>query len=88
LLPDLIVRWSEAAATHRAIESPQYGLVPWPTPGAHPTGRSGNHRDGGFMIAAGGGFESGGVITGASTLDLRPAVYSLLGIGADKRLDM
>ena len=83
LLPDLIVRWSASAAVHRAIESPQYGRVEWPTPGAHPTGRSGNHRDGGFLIAAGKRFEPAGIVTGMSTLDLKSTVYSLLGIDDD-----
>ena len=53
-LPDMIVRWAESPASmHRAVSSPRYGVIPWPTPGRNPEGRSGNHRAQGMLIAAG-----------------------------------
>jgi predicted AlkP superfamily phosphohydrolase/phosphomutase len=53
-LPDLLVRWSETpACRHRVLHSPKLGSVPWPVPGRHPDGRSGNHRGQGFLLGAG-----------------------------------
>ena len=78
-LPDLIVRWSEAPASqHRAISSPQFGVITWPTPGHNPEGRSGNHRSQGMLIAAGPGVQAG-EIRKADILDLAPTILSLLG---------
>jgi hypothetical protein len=80
-LPDLMVRWRESpAARHRRIVSPQFGEIPWPTPGRHPQGRSGNHRSEGFLFASGPGLGAGIDIEGASILDLAPTVHSLLGL--------
>lgn len=80
-LPDLIVRWVEsAAARHREIVSPRFGAIPWPTPGRHPTGRSGNHRGEGFLIATGRGLPIGGRFDDdAHILDLAPSAFHRLG---------
>lgn len=81
LLPDLIVRWvSSRAADHRAIISPRYGSIPWPTPGRNPDGRSGNHRPEGFLLAAGSGIRSGSRVENGHILDLAPTIYALLGV--------
>ena len=80
LLPDLSVRWSSTAPGYGAVESPEYGVVEWPTAGGQPTGRSGNHRNDGFMLGVGRRFAPGAVIGGARTLDLRPTALALLGI--------
>jgi predicted AlkP superfamily phosphohydrolase/phosphomutase len=80
-LPDLVVKWSPApAANHREITAPRYGSIPWPTPGATPDGRSGNHRGQGFLIAAGQGIQGGAAIEGAHILDLAPTVCALLNV--------
>jgi predicted AlkP superfamily phosphohydrolase/phosphomutase len=79
-LPDLIVNWSPTpAARHRAIVSPRFGEVPWPTPGLHPTGRSGNHRAEGFLVASGPGIEAGAALDGADVMDVAPTVCTRLG---------
>jgi predicted AlkP superfamily phosphohydrolase/phosphomutase len=79
-LPDLIVRWSERpAAEHRAVVSRRYGEIPWPQPGRHPTGRSGNHRGEGFLLAAGPRVQPGSAIEGADIVDLAPSICALLG---------
>jgi predicted AlkP superfamily phosphohydrolase/phosphomutase len=78
-LPDLIVLWSDTPASqHRAINSPQFGMIAWPTPGHNPEGRSGNHRPQGMLIAAGPGVKSG-AIRNADILDLAPTILALLG---------
>jgi predicted AlkP superfamily phosphohydrolase/phosphomutase len=80
-LPDLIVRWAASpAAQHRAVVSPRYGEIPWPTPGRHPQARSGNHLPDGFLIAAGGGLPKGMELGAAHIMDLAPTAYTLLGL--------
>jgi predicted AlkP superfamily phosphohydrolase/phosphomutase len=79
LLPDLIVRWQETpAANHRAIVSPRFGRIPWPTPGKNPDGRSGHHRSTGWVLATGKSIAPGSVLPQASILDLAPTVLALL----------
>ena len=79
LLPDLIIQWNEKpSAQHRAITSPRYGTIPWPTPGRNPEGRSGNHFPEGFLIATGKGIKEG-AISDAHILDLAPTILNLLG---------
>jgi len=78
MLPDLVVRWSESpAAMHRAVMSPRYGTIPWPTPGRNPEGRSGSHRGQGLLVAAGPGIRQGCIENG-HILDLAPTILSLL----------
>ncbi|MEM9911253.1 MAG: hypothetical protein AAF922_10760 [Pseudomonadota bacterium] len=80
LLPDLMVDWSDIpAARHRSIVSDTFGSIDWPTPGRHPSGRSGNHRAEGFYLAFGAGLPQGDGPSG-SILDLAPTVLSRLGI--------
>jgi predicted AlkP superfamily phosphohydrolase/phosphomutase len=78
-LPDLIIRWSDTPAhTHRAIISPQFGRIAWPTPGRNPEGRSGNHKPQGFFIAKGPEIAPG-EFSNIHILDLAPTILSLLG---------
>ena len=82
-LPDLIVRWATSpAAEHRAVTSPRFGTITMPTPGRNQTGRSGNHRPQGFLIAVGPEFEQGSALEGASILDLAPTVYKMFRLSA------
>lgn len=75
LLPDLVVRWTEtSAARHRAVVSPDFGVVPWPVPGKQPDGRSGNHRDEGFVAGL------GKTDPQAHILDLAPTFLSCLAV--------
>ncbi len=77
-LPDLVVVWMDTpAASHRALVSPRYGTVAWPTPGRNPEGRSGNHGPQGMLMTGGPGVRSG-EIAGANILDLAPTLLSLL----------
>ncbi len=79
-MADLTVRWVDTPAhTHRAIISPRYGRVAWPTIGKNPDGRSGNHRPTGWLIAAGPGIQPGAAIRDAHILDLAPTALALLG---------
>ena len=80
MLPDLVIRWDEQQAAHRAITSPRFGDIAWPTPGRHPAGRSGNHRGEGFLLAAGPGIDPGADAGDPHIVDLAPTVHALLGI--------
>ncbi len=78
-LPDLIIRWDDSpAANHREIQSARYGSIPWPLPNRHPTGRSGNHRGEGFLLAIGDGIQPDSRLENAHILDLAPTVCALL----------
>ena len=80
-LPDLIVCWqASSAATHRRLVSDRYGSIDWPTPGRQPLGRSGNHRRTGFLIAAGGEFETTTLPQDASIIDLAPTALDVLRV--------
>jgi predicted AlkP superfamily phosphohydrolase/phosphomutase len=83
-LPDLVIKWAHtSAATHRAIRSDRYHVfLPWPMPGHHPSGRSGNHRPHGFLVAAGPGIEPGTILEKTHILDLIPTVLDILGLAA------
>ncbi|HET8624404.1 MAG TPA: hypothetical protein VFM14_12650, partial [Gemmatimonadales bacterium] len=80
-LPDLIVRWAfRPAANQRAIVSPTLGTIEMPSPGIPPTGRSGNHRPEGFVIAIGSGFVPGTSLEDGHILDLAATVHAAFGI--------
>jgi len=86
-LPDLVVRWTPSpAADHRSVTSRQFGTLDWPTPGRHPQGRSGNHRDQGFLIAAGPDIAAEGAPNLAHILDLAPTAFALLGLKAPEHM--
>ncbi len=81
LLPDLIVHWTDSpAAADRALRSDQLGTILCPSPGRNPDGRAGNHRDEGFLIAAGPGLPAGRGQDRADIRDLAPTVCALLGV--------
>lgn len=80
-LPDLVVRWNATPSSHhREIVSEHFGSIPWPTPGRHPSGRSGNHKTKGFLLAAGNSIPDGGIPGDAHILDLFPTTRGLLGL--------
>ena len=82
-LPDLIVQWKATPSyPHRAIRSPQFGVVRRSTPGRVPNGRSGNHRGEGVLIARGPGIPQGHSLAGHPHIrDLAPTVLARLGVG-------
>jgi predicted AlkP superfamily phosphohydrolase/phosphomutase len=80
-LPDLMIHWvNNSASAHRRIVSPRYGAIPWPTPGSHPQGRSGNHLPTGFVFARSGSIPAGSAIENADILDLAPSVLRMLDL--------
>lgn len=80
-LPDLMVHWvNSSASAHRRITSPRYGVIPWPTPGSHPQGRSGNHLSNGFLFARSELIPAGSPIESGDILDLAPSVFRMLDL--------
>jgi predicted AlkP superfamily phosphohydrolase/phosphomutase len=77
-LPDLIIHWADSpSCKHRAVISPQFGRIVWPTPGKNPEGRSGNHKPEGFLFAYGPDIKKSEV-SNIHILDLAPTILRLL----------
>jgi predicted AlkP superfamily phosphohydrolase/phosphomutase len=84
-LPDLVIQWDPTpVAAHRMLEADRFGTVAWPTPGRNFTGRSGNHRPQGFLLAAGPGITPGSDVESAGVLDLAPSALARLGLEPPK----
>ncbi|HXE61692.1 MAG TPA: alkaline phosphatase family protein [Gemmatimonadaceae bacterium] len=85
-LPDLLVEWSErtavgslalgGAGAQVIARSPRIGIIH----GANDYGRSGEHRPGGWFVAAGPGLSQGRLAREPSLLDLAPTFAALLGV--------
>ncbi len=79
-LPDLVVSWSERSATEAlGVRSERFGELRLPARGRLPSGRSGNHRNLGWCIAAGAGLPAGAELRG-HVLDLAPSVHEWIGL--------
>ncbi len=83
LLPDLVITWGRISA----IGSPEIHWangrqIRWQDPVRLPSGRSGNHRSGGWFVAAGNGIPSGSAGTGHDLVDLVPTLHRWLGVAS------
>lgn len=86
-LPDLIIHWANSpSCNHRAIISPKFGRIIWPTPGKNPEGRSGNHKPEGFLLAYGPDIKATQV-SNSHILDLAPTILQLLGLPIPKEME-
>jgi predicted AlkP superfamily phosphohydrolase/phosphomutase len=86
-LPDLLVEWNEAVAIGSTAlgngagarvraRSPKVGAME----GSNDYGRSGEHRPGGWLVAAGPGVKHGRLERAPSLLDLAPTFARILGV--------
>jgi predicted AlkP superfamily phosphohydrolase/phosphomutase len=86
-LPDLLVEWNDAvargsatlghgAASRVRARSPKIGTIE----GVNEYGRSGEHRAGGWFVAAGPGVSAGRLNREPSLLDLAPTFSRILGV--------
>lgn len=81
LLPDLIVHWAPIRAFDLSgVRSPRHGEVRWEKGRPPPSGRSGNHLESGWFIAAGPGIEPGSDAGTRETVDLTATLFSWLGL--------
>ncbi|MGH7563923.1 MAG: alkaline phosphatase family protein, partial [Gemmatimonadota bacterium] len=79
-LPDLQVHWRDLPIHESSgVRSEQYGEVVWGRGYRLPSGRSGNHHDQGWFVAAGPGIRPGPCEHGYETIDLIPTVFEWLG---------
>lgn len=74
LLPDLILRWTDEYPAH-AVSSPALGTIV----GAPDSGRTGEHRPGGFAVVLGARASDGGLPPLAHNADFPRFVSHLLG---------
>jgi hypothetical protein len=80
LLPDLVVPWDGPSAIgSRGVISDSLPSLHYDVPARIPSGRSGNHTDGAWLIAAGPEVPAGTTVAGHSVLDLAPTVVRSLG---------
>ncbi len=79
VLPDLAVRWAaRPLGASIGVRSRHCGELAWNRARKLASGRSGNHRPGGWLVTAGAGIPPGAA-PAASTLDLVPAIFHALG---------
>ncbi|MEO7998397.1 MAG: hypothetical protein ABI852_13185, partial [Gemmatimonadaceae bacterium] len=87
LLPDLLVEWSDEVATGSTnvaggigatvtVSSPLIGTIS----GINDFGRTGEHRNAGWMVAAGPGITHGQFTTHPNVIDLAPTFSAMLGV--------
>ena len=80
LIPDLIIHWQDLPATRsRELYCEHLPSFRFDVPKRLPSGRSGNHTDRGWFIAAGAGIKAGVRIEDYDILDLAPTVLRELG---------
>lgn len=90
LLPDLIVEWSDEVATGSATiaggigarvraRSPRIGVLE----GVNQFARTGEHRSGGWLLAAGPGIPHARLPEDPALLDLAPTLAAMLGASLD-----
>jgi predicted AlkP superfamily phosphohydrolase/phosphomutase len=79
LLPDLIIRWNPIdATTVSGVTSDRYGALRWEPGAPHTSGRSGNHRPEGWLVACGPDIGNGPHLR-CDALDLVPTLLRWLG---------
>ncbi|MCI0436897.1 MAG: alkaline phosphatase family protein [Gemmatimonadetes bacterium] len=95
-LPDLLVEWDDTTPIGSALlaggagsrvraRSHRAGIIE----GVNEYGRTGEHRPGGFFVAAGPGIAAGRLLSSTSILDFAPSFATLLGVrlpGAEGRV--
>jgi predicted AlkP superfamily phosphohydrolase/phosphomutase len=87
LVPDLIIPFAgPPAATVGRLVSPRLPGFRYHVPPRLPSGRSGNHRDHGWLIAGGPGIAAGGTLADGDVLDLLPTIQATLGLPLERGL--
>ena len=79
VLPDLIARWTDSYSSGSPGVRTPYGEVRWDPEAPLPSGRSGNHVQGGWLVASGPGIPQDTLEEPLNTLDLGPTFMEWLG---------
>lgn len=87
VLPDLVVKWTDTYSSGSPGFSSRYGEVRWDPDVPLPSGRSGNHVQGGWLVAAGPGIAKRVVSEPMDTVDLAPTILDLLGQPTPDRME-
>jgi predicted AlkP superfamily phosphohydrolase/phosphomutase len=86
--PDIIIDWDPTARVTTKLVTPGHGIVASDEPGCGVSPfYTGNHRGNAFLVAQGPTVTAGGVLEGASILDLAPTILAHFGIGAPLHMD-
>jgi predicted AlkP superfamily phosphohydrolase/phosphomutase len=87
LLPDLIVRWTDRPVRGSPGVGSRYGEVRWDPDALLPSGRSGNHVQGGWLIGAGPGIAPATLARPVSVVDLTATLLEWMGAPIPARLE-
>lgn len=85
-LPDIVVEWSESRiGDSQGIQLPGAGEIRWRQGRRIPSGRSGNHRPGGWVV---GDHDLSGFAAPAqpTVLDLLPGLFRSVGLAPERRM--
>lgn len=88
-LPDIIVKWKfKPVINYKKIISEEFGEIVCPLPGKNPDGRSGNHRQYGFLIAVGDKFKTNSYFEKKyHIIDIAPTILNILDIKKPIEMD-
>jgi predicted AlkP superfamily phosphohydrolase/phosphomutase len=87
-LPDMVVHWADRPLSlSTGVRNGQGQERRWPRVTRYRSGRSGNHRPNGWMIAAGPGIPHGERLGELHAIDLAPTLCGWLGMTAPSPLD-
>jgi predicted AlkP superfamily phosphohydrolase/phosphomutase len=80
VLPDLVARWTDSYSSGSPGVRTRYGEVRWDPEAPLPSGRSGNHVQGGWLVASGPGISNRTLTEPLNTLDVAPTLMEWLGV--------
>lgn len=86
-LPDLIVRWTDTYASGCPGIRTCYGEIQLDPNRPLPSGRSGNHTQGGWCVAAGPGIRKGRIDHPIDSLDLPVTLLDWMGTSVPERME-
>jgi predicted AlkP superfamily phosphohydrolase/phosphomutase len=86
--PDVIIDWDPGAKVTTALSTAKYGTVAGDHAGCEVAPYyTGNHRANAFVVAKGPSVQAGGVLEGASILDLAPTMLAHFGVAVPPHMD-
>jgi predicted AlkP superfamily phosphohydrolase/phosphomutase len=88
-LPDLLVSWTDATSAQAScgVRSATMGEVRWRKGAPYVSGRSGNHHENGWYVAAGPGIRARADEEVHDPIDLAPTVLQWLGLSTPSDFD-
>ena len=87
VLPDLVIDWTDTYAHGSHGVRSRYGEVRWSSNDCLPSGRSGNHIEGGWLVASGPGVAKGAIEECVDSIDLVPTLLQWMGAPIPDRME-